>query len=128
MKRLLGLLIVITGLFGCKNDSYDKLYPATGGIDPCDTIGKLVSYSATVNGILTTNCAFSGCHDGATSSGGFNLSSYSGVYQAATTKNKLLGSIQHLSGFNAMPIGGNTLPACEIAKITKWVNQGSPNN
>ena len=126
MKRLLILATISLAVAGCYNDKYDKLYPVSA--DPCDTTNKTVSYAATVSGILVANCATTGCHDAASSQGGYDLSSYTGVHTAAITNNVLLGDIQHLSGYNPMPKSGGSLSACQIAQITKWVNQGSPNN
>lgn len=128
MNKLNAIIIIISVFSSCTNDKYDKLYPVTAGADPCDTTAKTISYSKDVSNILNSKCSYAGCHDAGSSSGGINLSTYTGTFDAAITKNKLLGSIQHVAGYSPMPIGGNKLPACEIAKITNWINQGSPNN
>lgn len=128
MKKLtvIGLLVVLAG---CYNDKADKLYPvlpvAPG--DPCDTTGKTVSYSSTVNTIIQSNCAIAGCHDAAAAAGGYNLSTYAGVKTAADD-GKLLGTIEYKSGYTPMPQGADQLPTCSIAQIEKWVKQGAPNN
>jgi hypothetical protein len=127
MKKLtvIGLLVVLAG---CYNDKADKLYPvvpvAPG--DPCDTTNKVVSYSS-VNTILQSNCAKAGCHDAATAADGYNFAAYADVKRAADNQ-QLMGTIAHKPGFTPMPQGGDMLPACAIAQIQKWVNQGAPNN
>ncbi len=67
-----------------------------------------------------------GCHNSASSGGGFNLSDYNGVI-TAISNNKLLGSIKHQSGFIAMPQNAAQISQCEIAAIEKWVINGHPN-
>lgn len=129
MKRSLIIAGIAVAFAGCYNDKYDKLYPAvTTPTSACDTTNQTISYAATVSGIMANKCATAGCHDAGTQQGGYNLSSYAGVYAAATTNNFLLGTIQWLSGYNQMPQGGAKLSDCEIGLITKWVNQGAPNN
>ena len=41
---------------------------------------------------------------------------------------KLMGTINHASGFSAMPKGGAKLSNCQIAVVQKWVTAGAPNN
>jgi mono/diheme cytochrome c family protein len=99
---------------GSKNNS------CTAG---CDT--TLFTYSGAVAPIFATYCV--GCHSATLASGGVNLSTYAGA-QAAVAGGKLVGDISWASGFNAMPVGGTKLAACQITQITKWVNAGAPNN
>lgn len=87
----------------------------------CDTTA--VTYSSTITSIMATNCI--GCHSSSGSST-TKLDSFTGV-KASVTNGKLVGSIQHLSGFVAMPPGG-TLSVCDIKKIKAWVNKGALNN
>lgn len=90
----------------------------------CDTSN--VTYSKTIAGILQTNCT--GCHSGsAPSGGGIDLSTYSGVLIQANN-GKLWGDVGHLSGYNAMPLGGSMLSACDLSKIRVWIRAGAPNN
>jgi hypothetical protein len=130
MKRLLFVAGLALTFAGCYNDKYDKLYPAPAVTtnDPCDTTNKTISYATTISGIMASDCATSGCHDAASQAGGYILSTYQGVYTAAITNNRLMGSILHQSGFVAMPQGGAQLSSCKIAQISKWINQGAPNN
>ncbi|VAW30002.1 hypothetical protein MNBD_BACTEROID07-453, partial [hydrothermal vent metagenome] len=64
---------------------------------------------------------------GATPYGNIALENYNDV--VAVAKNgKLLGSIRFDAGFVPMPQGSAKLSNCDIAKIGKWVKDGTPNN
>lgn len=90
----------------------------------CDTTG--ITYSKTIVPILQTNCT--GCHSGsAPAGGGVDLTSYPHV-TAQVTSGKLWGDISHTAGFNAMPLGGSQLSACDLNKIHAWIAAGAPNN
>ncbi|MDO6432877.1 hypothetical protein Q4E93_19875 [Flavitalea sp. BT771] len=90
----------------------------------CDT--SAVTWSVTITSILHTWCT--GCHSGsAPSGGGVDLTAYGNVL-AQVNSGKLWGDISHLSGYNAMPLGGQPLPACELSKIRVWIKAGAPNN
>lgn len=88
----------------------------------CDSLN--VSFASHIFPILQTHCL--GCHSGASPSGGIALTNYQQI-AAVAANNKLLGAIKHLPGYSAMPPGGK-LDACSIAKITKWISDGTPNN
>lgn len=126
MKKLLPLIIAIVALAGCYNDKADELYPSPstgGGGTGCDTAN--VTFALSVKPILDAKCATAGCHDAATQGGGYNFSSYAGAKAAAP---RMIGAINWETGYSAMPKGMNKLDACEIAKITKWVNGGALDN
>lgn len=89
----------------------------------CDSIN--VSFASHVFPIIQTQCM--GCHSGASPSGGIALTNYQQIAAVATNNNKLLGTIKHLPGYSAMPPGGK-LDVCSIAKISKWISDGTPNN
>ena len=122
-KRIL-LCFSIAALLasGCYYDNAEYLYPS----GPCNAAGS--TYAATVNPILAAHC--NSCHSTAvsvSSGGGIVLDNFNSV-KAYATNGKLLGSINHASGFSAMPKNASALSSCEIAKITNWVNSGSLNN
>ncbi len=101
---------------------------ATGAIDsgactitPCDTTN--ITYSGTIAPIMQSNCT--GCHFSSSSTGG-SLANYASVQNAAVN-GRLIGDISHLTGYNAMPLGGK-LQDCQIIQIKKWVAAGAPNN
>lgn len=89
----------------------------------CDTTN--VTWSGIVSPILQTYCT--GCHNASNASGGIVLSDYNGA-AAAALNGKLLGTITFASGYVPMPPAGGAIPDCEIAQITKWVNDGAPDN
>lgn len=106
---------------GCYNDKAELLYPAGG----CNT--DSVTYSGTVKPILLQSCAFSGCHNTATAAAGVRLEDFAGA-QATAANGRLLGVINHASGFSPMPKDRPKLDDCSIQKISKWVAAGTPNN
>lgn len=123
------LFLSMMWLGSCYNDKADQLYvnPYNGGNNngACDTTN--VTYSGTIVTIFSQNCSVSGCHDGATKAGGYDYSNYTGVI-ASITSGRLLGAINHESGYFPMPQNTAKLSSCDINKITAWVNKGYPNN
>jgi Planctomycete cytochrome C len=91
--------------------------------DGCDT--TLFTYFGAVQPIMTSYCQ--GCHNASLSSGGVDLSNYSGV-QTVALNGKLIGTITHAAGYPAMPQGGSQLPDCQILQIEKWIQAGALNN
>ncbi|MEZ4776700.1 MAG: c-type cytochrome domain-containing protein [Bacteroidia bacterium] len=89
----------------------------------CDTSN--VTYSGMIQPLMAKYCT--GCHSGTDPSGSISLDSHSGV-AAMANNGKLFGSIDHQTGFAAMPRGGNKLPACDIAKVKAWIDAGVKNN
>lgn len=124
MKKKTGVIISVIFLFsmivGCYYDKKSEIYPIiTGG---CDTTN--VTYSGSVKPILDGYC--NNCHSTAVASGGVVLDNYDGVVIPALN-GKLMGTVKHSSGFNAMP-PGTQLDDCKIATLNKWVQAGAPNN
>jgi mono/diheme cytochrome c family protein len=113
------LLIIATWIQeGAVNDT------CSAGV-ACDTSGT-ISYTAQVKPILQSWC--NSCHGGtAQAGGGISLSAYTSV-KASVNNGSLVGSIEHASGFSAMPKNGNKLSNCNIATIKKWAESGAPNN
>jgi hypothetical protein len=115
---------------GCYNDKADQLYPEPGsggggGGNTCDTAN--ISFATTIKPVLEQYCGLSGCHDAATPSAGYNLTGHAGL-KLAHTNGRLLGAINHQSGFSQMPKGMAKLSECNLNKITAWVNQGTLDN
>lgn len=128
IKKNLALpLIAMFIAAGCYNDKADKLYPEPGtpGGSTCDTAN--ISYSATVKPVVDQYCGLSGCHDAATPSFGYDLTTYAGL-KMAHTNGRLLGAIHQQTGFQPMPKGMSKMSDCNLNKITAWVNQGTLNN
>ena len=102
---------------------------ATGAIDSgacsisqCDT--TKFTYSGTIAPMMQTYCT--GCHNSASAAGG-SLADYTSVKSAAVG-GRLIGDIEHLSGYNAMPQVGAMLEDCQITQVKEWVAAGAPNN
>lgn len=91
----------------------------TGG---CDTTN--FTYSGAVSVTMNTYCK--GCHNPASLGGGIDLSTYAAVKTA--TLGRLMGSINHTTGYSAMPKGGNKLSDCQIRQVEKWIQAGTLNN
>jgi hypothetical protein len=85
-----------------------------------------VSYSATVAPIMATNC--NACHSVPLPNAGIITSTHAGLVDAAITRGRLLGAINHEPGFLPMPQGQARLPQCPRSQIAAWVNDGAPNN
>ena len=83
-----------------------------------------VSFSGDVQPVISNNCI--GCHSGSTVNGGVNLSSHGGV-QAAAQSGKLYNAISQNGLATPMPPNGK-LPACDIARIKAWIDEGMKNN
>jgi hypothetical protein len=90
----------------------------------CDT--TKFAYTSNILPLMQTYC--NGCHSGTAPSGGINLASYAPTAAIAKDRNRLYGSVAHLSGYIAMPQGAAQLPACVLRIIVKWVDAGAPNN
>lgn len=97
--------------------------PNTRNCKTCDS--TLFTYSARVKPIMDTWCV--GCHSGTNIGGGYDLSTYAGV-ATSVTDGRLLGSVEHLSGFSPMPKNAGWLNSCDITAIRKWIEAGHPDN
>lgn len=127
-----------------------SLMIALVGPAPCGGNGE-VSYSRDVQPIFSTNCAFSGCHDHLTMSGGLNLeanASYENIVNVPSTETaldriepgdpdqsylylKLTGDYVNVpggEGTGRMPLNGPPLPDDDIETIESWILDGAPDN
>lgn len=91
-----------------------------------------VSYSANIAPIISSNCAYSGCH-GDSARGNISLVSYSGLMSGgieagAPNKSKLYNSLKTL-GDDIMPKKPySELTDKQIQLIYVWIGQGAKNN
>lgn len=122
MRKFIAVAVTAVAFAGCYADKYEELYPL--GSVVCDT--TTVTYTADIKPIFQSNCNTSSCHGAGTTSG-FDFSTHAAILVEAQN-GKLLGSINWTSGFSAMPQNLPKLAQCDIDKITRWVNQGAPNN
>ncbi len=111
-----GLLIT-----GCYYNNEEELYPNQR---PCELTN--ITYTSTVNSIFLNNGCFS-CHSGPNPEGNINLQAYANV-KTLVDNGKLLGAINHASGFSPMPKGGSKISTCDINRIKAWVDAGALNN
>lgn len=120
----MSLILVLAAIAGCYYDTEEKLYPQVSST--CDLSN--VTYSQTVVPILQASCL--SCHSNSnsgSSGGGIRLENYSDV-QTMAKNGKLMGTINHSSGYQAMPQGGGKLIDCEISQLQTWIDLGTLNN
>jgi hypothetical protein len=116
IRPLIAVFLLIIACYSCYYDSEEYLYPQIG----CDTIN--VTYSGSVAPILNDLCV--SCHS---SSSSIKLDSYENV-KIRVDNGSLIGTINHQSGFQPMPQGGAKLDDCRLTIISKWIENGAPNN
>jgi len=124
MKKIISLLSTILTLtiYSCYYDSEEALFPKNN--KSCDTTN--VTYSITIKNIISGYCL--SCHSNSnapTLGSNYKLEDFIDVSNQADL---VLGSIQHKSGFFAMPSGGAMLDSCLINQFAKWIKEGKPNN
>jgi hypothetical protein len=141
-------LAAVVGLTGCVGDG-TGLGP---GGDPllCDPAAGAVSFCRDIQPIFTANCAFSGCHAGASPQLGQNLSAgnaYASIVNVPSQEvptldrvepgnpdasylvNKIEGTAAAVGGVDTrMPLGQGPLPQADIDLIRAWIAAGAPNN
>ncbi|MEJ2594631.1 MAG: cytochrome c [bacterium] len=120
IKNLFVALATVVLMQSCYYDNVEELYPVT---PDCDTAS--VSYAEDVWPVINSNCT--SCHSGGAPQGNVHLENYNDIVVAASN-GSLLGVIRHDDGWPAMPKGGGKLGDCDIAKIEKWVADGTPEN
>jgi hypothetical protein len=117
-KMILAIAVIAIGAVSCYKDNAQDMYPSGG---TCDTSN--VTFSGVVLPIIQAKCTNGSCHGAGAS---INLTTYAGLEEVAM-HGTLLPAINH-TGSKPMPDGQPKLDDCTIAKITKWVNAGAPNN
>lgn len=114
------ILSFLMFFFGCYYDNEEYLYPDNV---PCNTDN--VTYQNFVSGLMVTHC--NTCHNASNPSGNVQTDTYNNLI-VVVNNGKLIGAINHLSGFSPMPQGGNKLPSCDLQKIAAWIEAGAPQN
>lgn len=89
----------------------------------CDT--STSTFSGALVPIINTHCR--GCHNPAFLSANLDLTAYANV-RIIALNGKLMGSVDHVAGYPAMPRGANKLNDCKITQIRKWIAAGAQNN
>lgn len=135
-------MVLIWVVLGCAGDG-------TGLPDP-DPEPSAPTLSGDVQPILTANCAFSGCHAGASPAQGMNLSdgqTHANTVDVASNElpsmdriepgdpdgsylvNKIQGTQAAVGGGGGqMPLGGTPLTTEQINTIRAWVEAGAADN
>ncbi len=103
-------------LSSCYYDNYDDL---AADVATCDTVS--MSYTMDIAPIMTQHCT--ACHGGAAPAGNIPLDNYNDV-KASAVNGSLLGTMDHASGWSAMPKNQPKLDVCTISKVSAWINQG----
>ena len=67
------------------------------------------------------------CHTGSSPSGGVLLADYQSVKNIAES-GRLMGAINRLPGYAAMPPTGDAMPDCPVDQIQKWIDDDMPDN
>lgn len=84
-----------------------------------------MSYQDDILPIISDNCYQ--CHDAASNFGNVTLEGHAEL-SSYVTGGRLLGVINHDSGFSPMPKNSSKLLDCQIEKIASWITDGAPNN
>jgi dissimilatory sulfite reductase (desulfoviridin) alpha/beta subunit len=131
MKKLLIAICILCWLGSCTSNKYTILYPADTTVSTtCDTTA--IKYAADIAPIITANCSVSGgCHNAAGDAVTNNLDfTIFATLQGQATTAIIVADINGTPGRGhaAMPLHLPKISNCDINKITRWVNEGAPNN
>lgn len=121
--------------FACR---HEILFPVDNGGNnnggssgsPCSP--DSVYFANDIQPILNSNCTMSGCHDAATHAEGIDLTTYTGVMKevkaGSSSGSSLYKVINKTNGDRMPPPPMAAMPADQIAKVQKWIDQGAKNN
>lgn len=116
--RLFGVLVLVSALTGCGDDSTTK-------DDAKDGTTSALKYSD-VQALITSSCAGSGCHAGASGSAGVDLSTEAGVRaNAAASARRIEASTMPLAssaGYSAW----TAATAQQRANVLNYLKAGAP--
>lgn len=119
------LLIVCATLAALTYSCKDEPIHTTEPRDYCDSLG--ITYDGHIKAVMDANCAIPTCHTQAAKSGGFALSTYFEVRDAAK-KDNFLGAIKREQGFKGMPIGAPKLSDEIVEQLECWQENAFPQN
>lgn len=119
----LALFVGIVLANSCYYDNREELYQFLE--TPCEL--DAVSYTAHIQPLLASNCAYSGCHAGPASAAGLDLSTHAGA-AAGVLNGQVINRIERANGeAGQMPPSGK-MGDCQINQIKEWALAGAPNN
>lgn len=113
------MLFLLTSLGSCSSDNEEDLFDN----DICDT--EDVSYAGFIAPTMQTFC--NSCHSATAPSAGIITATYEGL-KVVALDGRLVGSINHETGYSPMPQGQPKLQECIRLKIKAWVEDGALNN
>ena len=113
------VLLAMLAIPACYYDNEEELYPQ----GECNTTN--ISFAQDIVPIIQQQCYV--CHSSAANQGNITLEGHANFVTYAQN-GRLLGAINHQSGFVPMPQNAPKLNACNIAKIEAWVAAGALNN
>lgn len=105
-----------------------------GGTTPAPCSPDTAYFAQQVLPILISNCALSGCHDGASAQDGVVLMSYNSVMITGDVRpgspgnSELYEMITESDPRERMPLGRTPLTAAQVNTIGTWIRQGARNN
>lgn len=123
------LLVVLVGVFSLKmslvscTKDQAPAPPVITEIVLTTECPDTVFYNVTIKPLIDQNCTTSGCHDAASHTAGYDLTTYTNVSANADV---ILASMHGIT-LTLMPLG-NALPAQSIQNFQCWINQGKLNN
>ena len=114
VKVFVGISLVSTFFLpACSSENVEDLAPTPQLSDPV--------YRSVVLPILRTNCTAS-CHNLSSPNAGYNFLDSASTRRSALASGDLSGSINHQSGFIAMPIGAAKMSAADIDTVDDWID------
>lgn len=84
------------------------------------------TYASCISPLFSSNNCLS-CHGSVNPAANIDLTTYEGV-KAVAENGRLVGALEHNSGFSPMPPSGVKINTEDIDKIKKWIENGSQNN
>jgi mono/diheme cytochrome c family protein len=107
-------MVILVGFSSCKDEDPPQV----------DTKPQPVSYEADIKEVFGNNvgrCSNAGCH--AVGSPNGVTANFEGA-KAMAESGRLIGALEHESGFSAMPKFRDKLPTSQINKVKKWIEDG----
>lgn len=107
------LLVCMIVVFSCKHKKDELVIAGTGTTDSCNTT---LTYNGGIKTLVSTNCAYSGCH--VTGTGAGDLSTYEMLASKAYEINTRVVLVKN------MPPA--SMSECNIKKLDNWIKAGMP--